>query len=773
MNEKKLVNVFCGAHCSDRTCEFQAEVEAGKIVRFQAHPKMKYPPCAMGWTSAFYYHPEALQYPLKREGGRGEDKWQRISWDEALDTIVRELNAVKARHGNEALAWYSGWTAMTEWELPSSPRLVLEKLFTLWGGCVKVAGGHSSLAGAASKAKTHLYGDSGRNVAQPEPNECKLIIIWGLNPAETWHKARMSYYLDARERGARFIVFDPVFTPTAAALADEYIPVRPGTDGALALSMINVMIRERLYDSEFVASHTNAPFLVRSDNGLMLRENHIAPGGAQEYLVWDRNSNRPQDHRKPALDPALSGKYAWQDLELEPVWQKISDLAGEWPPERASALTGVPAATIVRLARELAAAKPARIDGPRGGSLGFHTWAENTVTAIEFLNVITGNIRGNLDLPANSDIGLMVTARKILQGSKVATPFPANHLAEAILDPSKYNTNIRALFCMYANPVGQLGNSNRTISALQRLDFVAVADMFMTATARYADIVLPSCLAWARSQVFEGSDIGNVKRYAEFRRIDGASTCQKQLYFSEKAVEPLGESKDDFDIVCALARKLGYGRQFPWQNVEEYITEVLEKARQDPAFPWLKSISMERLRSEGIVDVDEFPSVGPVMEFPTPSGKIELYSETLLKQGLDAIPVYRHPEEGAVKTPELHRRYPLNLIVSHSQWRAGNNFYNQPELLENYINDVLLSPSDAARRGIADGDTVTVFNERGAIEIKATVAEAILPGVVHVYHCGSPDQGMENLLTGNRLTGYARSPTFNTCLVEVKRKLSS
>lgn len=136
MPVQKLVNVFCGAHCASGACEFQAEVENGKIEHIEVHPKMKLPPCAKGRTGAFYYHPEALQYPLKRQGQRGEGKWQRISWDEALETVARELNAAKIKYGNESVALYIH--AEGKWEMPSGPLLPLKRLFNLWGGCLEL-----------------------------------------------------------------------------------------------------------------------------------------------------------------------------------------------------------------------------------------------------------------------------------------------------------------------------------------------------------------------------------------------------------------------------------------------------------------------------------------------------------------------------------------------------------------------------------------------------------------------------------------------------------
>ncbi len=765
--EENIVNTFCAPHCMGFPCGFRVTVKDGKAMHLGMHPKTKYPPCPKGWTNiSRLYHPDRLKYPMKRVGDRGEGKWERISWDEALDIIVSELNRVKAKYGNEAIVMYH---YVGSHGLPiGSPgmRSTILRLFNLWGGCIPAYQRGSLCMQAHIEATTHLFGS--RHFVFPPNPECELIIIWSTNPARTRVRGILQSFLDAKERGAKFVVIDPIFTATAATLADEYIPIRPGTDTALAFAMINSVIKDELYDIDTLLNHTNAPFLVRDDSGEFLRERDIVVGGSNNYMIWDTLTNKPRAFESSGIMPALRGTYAAGEITVKPVWQRIIEVVNEWTPKKAAAVTDIPAETIERLAKDFGTAKPAKVELISTPGLNRASWAENTVYALLSLNVITGNVVGDLPLLdpriGGVDLGFQATLKKLEVENPVEKRIPVNHLAEAILNPSRYNTNIKALFVMVGNPVNQNANSNKTIRALMNLEFIAVSEIFMTATARYADILLPVNTLLERAAIAEGGEVACL----DVPRLWHDTSIKRQLFFAEKAVDSLWESKSDFEITCRLAKKMGYGDFFPWKDEEEWIKQVLDMAKEDPRFPWLKPLTLDQLKREGIVDV-AVPPPKPTWDLKTPSGRIELYSERLLKKGYDPIPVYREPEEGPVSTPELYKKYPLILVTPKPIWRAHSSFGNQPELLALYTPDVLIHSADALKRGIKDGDRVTVFNDRGTIQIKASVAENIKPGVVRIYEGNWPEHGMNNVLTHDRLTMYGENPTYNTCLVEVKK----
>lgn len=770
MSQEKVVNNFCSPHCFNGPCEFQVTVRDGKAVRLRAHPKMNYPPCPKGWTNIKrLYHPDRLKYPMRRVGERGEGNWERISWDQALDTVASELNQIKAKYGNEALVMYH---YVGSHGFPASFRgmkATIIRLLNLWGGCIPAYDRGSLCFQAFISASNHLFG--GMNWALTADRECDLIIVWATNPMETHVRGVSQSFREAKKRGAKFIFIDPWFNPSAEELADEWIPIRPGTDIALALAMMNIIITEELYDKDFVIAHTNAPFLVRSDNGELLRERDIVAGGSDKYMVWDAASDRAQTSDTPGIAPALSGSYRPGGIECQPVWQRLIDNVTEWTPQQAEAVTSIPAQTVARIAREFGQAKGTKIHV--GITPGFNraSWGENAVYSIGTLNAITGNYLGSISrfYPRTSapEVGLSQTVKTLEVENQVKKRVPVNHLAEAILNPERYDTNIHSLFVMLGNPVNQHGNSNRTIEALKKLDFIAVCDSFMSATARYADILLPTCTFLEKTALEEGAEVGRTL-FCLLYHIDP----QPRLFYSERAVEPPGEAKDDFEIVCELAKKMGYGQYFPWQNAEEWIEEVLNLAKEDERFPWLKPVTLEQLKREGIVDLD-MPPLQPTLNLRTPSGKVELYSEPLLKKGFDPMPVYREPEEGPLTTPDLCQKYPLNLVSPHFLGRSHSSFANQPELHKRFKPDVLMNSVDAQKRGIKSGDRVLVFNDRGSIKIEATVAEKIKPGVVRIYEGGWPEHGMANTLTRDALTTYGENATFNTCLVEVRKAPAS
>jgi len=765
---EKTVNTFCSPHCCETCCEFVATVKDGRAVSLKPHPKMRYSPCPTGLANLQrLYHPDRLKYPLERVGERGEGKWRRISWEEALDKIATKLNEIKSGFGNEAVLFYDYMGQLGVPDGRRSDNFTILRLLNLWGGCIPAYKRGSLCWQALIAAQNALYGSW--KVALPGDSECQNIIIWGTNPAETARKSLMRSFKAAKKRGTRFTVIDPVFTETAAQLADTYIPVRPGTDLALALAVMNVIITEGRYYAEYVKEHTNATFLVNMYSGKFLRWGDIAEGDASEYVVWDSHTGSTKPYNQEGLTPALSGTYQIDGVQYQPAWQRLVEHVSEWTPQRAEDITDVPAAQIIDLARALSADNVAKIVYYGSAGMQRASWGENTIYALALLNVITGRLRGGfsqlIKRAASVDIGFDEAAKGFLVENPVEKRIPINHLAEAILNPDRYGTDIKALLVMWGNPVNQNANSNKTIEALKNdsLELIVVCDIFMTATARYADIVLPVSTFLERTSIFEGSEIGH---FYYLNLLD--LPPKRQLFFREKVVEPLGESKDDFEIVCLLAEKLGYGEYFPWNNAEEWIAEVLEKARGDSRFPWLESITMERLKKEGIIDIDA-PAPEPTWDLETPSGRVELYNEELLEQGFDPLPVYRAPEEGAITTPELYHRYPLNLISPHSKSRVHSSFANQPELMKRFPHEVLMHPADAQSRGIVNGDEVSVYNDRGQLRIKARVSDGIRPGVVRIYEGGWPEHGMVNLLTSDRLTTYGENPTYNTCLVEVVR----
>lgn len=793
-SEERVAHTLCTFHCMTDGCVAKVTVRDGRAVHLEKHPQMKYPPCAKMWTNlGRLYHPDRILYPMKRVGERGEGKWERISWDEALETVASRLNEIKARYGNESVLvyYYAPHLALPSGFLGIRPTVL--RLFSLWGGCIPSYERGSLCWQAYISASNYLYGTY--KVAAPPDEECELILIWSSNLALGGARGQLQSFLEAKQKGTKFYVVDPIFTDTAAVLADELIAPLPGTDLALTLALMHVIVAAGLHQEEAIRERTNAPFLVREDNGMLIKEGDLSAsrgqgaalgqeayeaegtfrraGRAEEaYLVWDLRTNRPQPHNAPGIQPALTGSYPVGGIACRPVWQRLVDHLKPCTPRWAQEICGVPTETIERVALELGRARPGKVYFMTGG-FQRTTWGENATYALGMLNALIGSVLGSVSqweprLPS-LDLGILETAKRLCVENPVRQRVPISCLAEAVLNPEAYGTDIRALYIFQGNPVAQHPNTNKTIQALksERMEFIVVTDIFMSETAKYADILLPASTLLERAMIWEGSEVGFC-----YHPLLAHRGPKRYLAYAERAVEPLGESKDDFEIACELAKKWGLEEHFPWRNAEEWVEDILDMAREDPRFPWLQEVTMERLIQEGVVEVAA-PAQEVSPEFATPSGRIELYNETLLQLGYDPMPVWRELAESRAGSPELHARYPLHFMTVHYKLSVNSSYANQPEILELGENDLLMHPIDAGKRGIADGDEVVAFNDRGSLTVRARVAEEIRPGVVRMGQAGWEKWGNTSLLTSDRLTaGYGENPTNNTCLVEVKKAQS-
>jgi len=727
--EINIVRTTSTYDCGGR-CPLKLHVKDNRILRVEGddapEPRQLRTCLRCRAYKQYVHHPQRLLYPQKRIGKRGEGKFERISWDEAYDMFTRELDRIKRTYGNEAILLATGGAYLASLHQGS---LAAARLLNQYGGYVTHYGNISS-EGAVWASLTQ-YGSVMVGHSREDMLNSKLIILWGWDPARMISGTNTMYHLiRARENGARIISIDPRYHDTAATVADEWIPVYPGTDTALMVAMANVMIRENLHDQEFLDTYT------------------VGFDAFKDYVLGESDGE-----------------------EKTPQW--------------AAAISGVDAAVIERLAREYAATRPAALmdcQGPARSAMG-----EQYNRCAATLSAMTGNVGrpggsaggGLMGIP----IGHMFRMSAIPPGKnpfeldgpnvkgtldirlRVAKRIHVNTLWDAILKGKAggYPSDIKMMWSVCNNYVNQIGNSNKAAQALQQLEFIAVNELFCTATARYADLIFPVTSAAERNDLTRPWPSGP--------------------YFTvvNQAIDPLGQCKSDFQIASELAERLGIEGFNPhseeewlkilFENNPEYTTHIddFDEFRR-------KGVHRVALPEPIVAFADQIrdPANNP---FPTPSGKIEIYSRKaadLDNPACPPIPKYMPTAED--RFDPLTRQYPLQLLTPHPRNRVHSELYLVPWLREVEEHQVWINSRDAGQRGIKSGDEVRVYNERGTVSLTAFPTERIMPGVAAIFEGAwyTPDEngvdqgGCANTLTRDTYSGGGAC-VMNTNLVEIKK----
>jgi molybdopterin-containing oxidoreductase family molybdopterin binding subunit len=699
----QLIRTVCPAHCGIDACGILAHVKGERAVKVEPAPFTNPNDrqiCLRGLSSLdITYHPDRLKYPMRRVGERGEGKFERITWDEAFDTIVDKFKDIAVEHGWPAIAWVLGGPGAGTTKFGAYLRLASLTQSTrvsAWGyGDAGLPCGSRALLGA------HLPWALLMNSFLTDPSGTDLMIVWGSNPAESAPLRVMRPIMEAKEKGAHLVVIDPRFTVTASK-ADEYLGIKPGTDTALALGMMSVIFQKGFHDAGYIQKHTVGPYLVRSDTGEFVRGKDLGLKDSQEYVIWDSDSNSPIIRSALGVKPVITGTYSVNGLACKPSFQLLMDLAEAFTPEKVSEITGISAQTISKLAEKIGSVETATFITHMGLTRTFH--GDISMRALGTVAAVTGNIPATLrgghrpallnwkpflhadtSKPSYSRLGILQLYDAVISGK----PFP-----------------VKALWFSFINFLNQCADSNKIIKEMfPNLDFIVAAELFVTPTARYADILLPVC------------------SYLEFSDLIPFPFPSIQL--QQKVIKPLNESRSDIDIAAGLATRLGFPEYFD-KGEEGFIDLLLDT--KDPS---MAGITRDRLK-QGPMTLKPIPDSSQERDisFSTPSGKIELYCEALREFG-EALPVYLEPLETPLRTAE--KKYPLAFIQGHSRFRTHSMFANVASLLELNPEPVVeMNPKDAEARGISDNDRVIVFNDRGKFTLKARVTEGVAPQVVNI-----------------------------------------
>ena len=715
-----VVTSTCGHNCGGR-CVVNAHVVDGKIAKISTdqrrwnpdHPPL--PACARGVGQIErVYHPDRLQYPMRRNGPRGSGQFERISWEEALDEVARELLRVRETYGNAAIL--DGSRSGSTSKLHS--RATAQRFLHMFGGCTDLWSNMSCEAEifairATFGPKIH-YKAAGR-----EPTDyvnSKLILAWGWSPGDGhFGTGTMAYLKEAKKRGVRIICVDPRRHRTSKQVADEHIFIRPSTDAAALIAMAQVIVSKGLYDQAFCDRH------VLGFDEATLPEGAPAGSSYRAYLMGEADG-----------------------IVKTPEW--------------AEPITGIPAETIRRLAIEFGSTKPAAIQG--GYAPGRTAFGEQFHRAAYALAAITGNtgvVGGNSGV-SNGATGYMgiggLPAGQNPIDSKVSAPLLADFLAKG--KEGGYPADIKLIYSSGGDIFNQAPNAKKIADSLDNVEFIVGQDHFMTPTVRHADIVLPATTFWERNDI----------------HLPWAGAGHYAIYMKQ-AIEPMYECRNDIDIFADLALRVGING-YNNQSEEEWLREFADGKVDD--FDAFRENGVARLPepedavafAKQIRDPENHP-------FSTPTGKLELYS-TMIADNPDPFGLGEiSPIPTWVPHAEDNTAYPLRYCSSKSRARAHSVHGNQPKLARVDPDDVWINTQDASARGIENGQQVKVFNEHGATLLPARVTDDVAPGIVTIKEGAwfTPDgEGVDTEGCANAITEDFSAPsgatTYNTNFVEVQ-----
>ena len=663
-------------------CGVRAKVVKGRVVKLEGNPEHPHSLgrlCARGQSGLMNtYDPDRVLFPLVRVGKRGEGRFRRATWDKALDIVAQKMLEIKEKYGPEAMIFSS---------THNLSQVQFENLLNGYGS--PNYGTQRSLCfNAMVTAFLLTYG-----VEEPARNydDVKFILLVGRNLAEAISTSETSALVDALSRGAKLVVLDPRFTKTAA-LADEWLPIRPGADAAFLLAMINVIVTEELADCEFV----------------------------KKYVVG-----------------------------CDELPQAMQDYTPEW----AESKTGVPAGTIRRMAHEYAAAGHNAMAHPGWRTSNFIN-SFQTERAIATLNALSGNVLK----PGGCLIAASPEASGVPLGKPPQPPYPRisalrldgvpwkyplvplklgvfQEMRDAILSGQPYQA--RGWFIARQNPVLSLPDRNRTLEALGKLDFIVAVDVILNDTAWFSDVVLP--------------EASYLERYDPLNVVGG------KIFIRQPVIEPQGEARSALWIYKQLGERLGLGNYFQYADEEDYLRQQLAPL----------GLSLEELKVKGYLDPEiERKNNGEIV-FNTPSGKIEVYSETLAKAGFSPWPAWEEPP-----VPPAGQFYLLTgKVAQHTQFATQNNQY-----LHKYQDEPRLWMNTGAANplGLKDGDLVEVTSAVGSARIPLLATQAIRPDCVYLtpgfghlskglrtaYGVGASDSALHVTYTDPVSGGQALSQTF-------------
>ena len=733
MTEK--IRTYCAM--SKSRCGVVATVEDGRFVRLEPdadHPNRGI--CIKGQAAPeLVYDPERLRYPLRRTTPKSDPdpRWARVGWDEAMDEIVQRLGGLRDRYGAESVFFYrgaSGGSASAEYE----PWLI--RFASLFGSPNTVSTGHIC-SWHKDNGSRYTYGTG---IPNPDFERTACILLWGHNPNASWPTQAIRISA-ARKRGARLIVIDPRDIPLARK-ADLWLKVRPGTDGLLALSFLNVMLAEKLYDAEFVRDWTNARLLVREGSGELLTQDAVVAGGSPDlYGVWNESVNgltfHDPAHATAASQPALVGSFEVQlsngaTERVTPVFELMKRHLSQYTPEATAATTGIEPDLVRKAVRLFCATPPGCYYSYNG--LEQHANAMQTNRAVCLFYSLTGNLDrpgGNVRFaktPVNGMDGRGLLpkeqARKRLGldarplGPVATGRVQAYEVYRAVLEGEPYP--VKGFLSFGGDIIMANGDTLRGRQALQQLNLYVQTDFYETPAGRYADFLLPAATSW---------EDWHVK--ASFEQGAATSTW---LQYREAVVPAQFESRSDADILFDLAGRMGFNEQFWHGDRVAALDHMLEPS----------GVTVAQLKDHpGGLSMPRETRYRKYLEkgFDTRSRLVEIYSIPFQEHGYPPLPDFNPSETGF--GAEVVRDYPFTLTTAKAINFCHGQHRSLPSLRAKTPEPVIeIHPDDATELDIAADAPVRVETTVAAMTMKAGLNSELPRKVVRVMHGwwqGCPD----------------------------------
>lgn len=696
--EEKVAFTYHQSHCTGN-CMLKCTTREGKLCKVEPNDAAAEgfrTVCVKGLSEIEHiYSPERIRTPMKRVGDRGSDEFESISWDEAAVIFADGIKGVQETYGPESvLAMVCG-----ECETMLGIYSVTGAMMGAQGGIdIGVAGGMLPMAGMT------LF-----NGISDWPNASTIIHI-GCNYVET-ALVQSREFFDAQDAGAYMIAIDPHFSTTAAK-CDEWIQLRPGSDIALGLGMISLVLENGWYDKDELIARTNFPFLVSRKDGSFLRdhadETGLEDGMVNPYRVIDEGTGSVVDPGASDVMPSLEGEVEIDGVRYATAFTLLKESQRDYPISWASEVTEIDEAVLEDLTLRYATGGPATINFGYGGGEKLPT-SDVLGHTFGVLAVLTGNY-GKPGAGVGFGYGggyvtPTLASWPFSEGFPPMVPGPVFEL------PYTEN-NVRGIICVGDQLQQHFADYHRVLEWVDTLDFVVCADVFFSSSARYADLILPIA-----------------SRFESEEEVCAVKAAKGHVMLRERVIDPLFESKTDYALLSWMAEAMGSSVEIP-KTYDERVRFELDQSTD----PMIEGLTLDMLReNQGVWPVDAAATpyvVGGEGAYLTSSGRLEPYYASAFSYG-QALPNWVPPTETAPDSA-LRSQYPLELLQVRSRFHIHNQFCDAAWIRQFSTPAVDINPVDAVSRGLSSGDVVEVFNDRGSFSCPVRLTEAVRPGVVRV-----------------------------------------